>query len=309
MKDNKLDETFLAKWLSGELTPDQLADFELHPHYEEYVRINKVTSNMSFSDYDEIEAFSKLKNRINTPKKTKVISLYKWVGAVAACLILAIGLYTFNFSDTVYESGIAEHKNITLPDGSTVILNGMASAKVDKGQWDNSNRQVQLDGEAYFKVKKGEKFSVKTTIGTVQVLGTQFTVNTINDDLLIVKCFEGRVSVTTNEGEVILTKGNAYQLYKDKGKQWNFEALAPSWTTTNETLFNGVPVSHVITSLQRQYGVKVLNMESISSDVVFTGSFSNKDLNKALYMVFGTLGVKYEFVSDKEIRILRQVKK
>ncbi len=304
MEKNNFEETFLAKWVSGELSQSELADFEKHPHYEQYVKINTATQNMSLSDYDIDAAFSNLNEKVNKPvKKSKVITLYKWIGVAAACLIFGAGVYLYTFSNTVYTSNIAEHKNVVLPDGSTVLLNGKATAEVNKFNW-NKNREVNLIGEGYFKVKKGSKFKVKTTLGVIQVVGTEFTVNTLNKELLIVKCFEGVVKVDTGKDVATLTQGKAYQVHKNNIKQWNFERNAPSWITSNKTQFNSVPVGLVVKALQRQFDVQIADYQNIDENLNFTGSFSNNNINNALYTVFSTLGLKYEFVSDKEIRIL-----
>ena len=300
------DETFLAKWAAGEITPEQLAEFKKHPDYNRFVKINEAADSLSLERFDESTAFFNLKEKLEAKprKKGKVISMYKWIGAVAASAVLAFGIYTTNFSSTIYTSDIAEHKNIALPDGSSMLLNASATAEINKNTW-KRDREVQLSGEAYFNVTKGRKFSVKTSLGTIQVLGTQFTVNTLQNNLLVVKCFEGKVKVTTPSTEVILTKGMAFQVYEKEKLQWKFSASAPGWTTSiNETTFKSIPVSHVITSLKRQYNVEVTNAEKLNKELLFTGSFSNTNLKEALQTVLGTLGVNYELVSENEIRIL-----
>ncbi len=304
MENNNFEETFLAKWISGELTQNQLADFEKHPHYKQYVKISEATQNMSLIEYDIDNALLSLKGKVKTrSKKVKVFTLYKYIGIAAACLVFCAGLYLFTFSNTIYTSSIAEHKNVVLPDGSTVLLNAKATAEVNKFKW-KKNREVNLTGEGYFKVKKGSKFKVKTALGVVQVVGTEFTVNVLDNELLIVKCFEGIVKVDVGIKEVVLTQGNALQVYNEKIQQWNFIKEAPSWVLNNETQFNSVPIGYVVTALKRQFDIQILEPENIDEKLIFTGRFSNNNIKNALYTVFSTLGLKYEFVSEKEIRIL-----
>jgi len=57
-----------------------------------------------------------------------------------------------------------------------VVLNSKSTISFNKTDWKN-NRQLTLDGEAYFKVEKGSTFTVNTNNGSVTVLGTQFNVN------------------------------------------------------------------------------------------------------------------------------------
>jgi len=203
------------------------------PDYKKYLKIKEASNNLSFSNYDQDKSFSSLKSRLDNSKKTKktkVVSLYSWITAVAACAAIVVGFLFFTQSNTTsYASPIAQNSTISLPDGSTMILNATAEAKVDTENWEE-NREVFLEGEAFFKVKKGSKFTVNTSLGNVQVLGTQFTVNTVDNDLLTVKCFEGKVKVTTEEGkETFLTKGMGYQLNDTNINSWDFVNKSPSW--------------------------------------------------------------------------------
>ena len=64
---------------------------------------------------------------------------------------------------------------------SEVMLNAMSSVSFNKHKWDDI-REITLEGEAYFKVKPipatNAKFWVQTADLKVEVLGTQFHVNT-----------------------------------------------------------------------------------------------------------------------------------
>ena len=84
---------------------------------------------------------------------------------------------------------------ITLPDGSTVWLNSDTKFRysVDFGKTD---RNVFLEGEAYFKVAKNEKmvFQVNTSDISVKALGTAFNVKAYKD--------EETVETTLEEGKV-----------------------------------------------------------------------------------------------------------
>ena len=70
---------------------------------------------------------------------------------------------------------------IKLPDGSLVQLNANSTLSFDT-QWDASaDRCVWLNGEAFFEVEKKpetkQKFKVITADLTVEVLGTEFNIN------------------------------------------------------------------------------------------------------------------------------------
>jgi ferric-dicitrate binding protein FerR (iron transport regulator) len=91
----------------------------------------------------------------------------------------------------------------SLPDQSQVLLNAGSQASFKSWDW-SSNRAVSLQGEAYFKVAKGQKFTVETNLGSVTVLGTQFNVKA-RDNRFEVTCYEGKVQRSlSNEEQIIL---------------------------------------------------------------------------------------------------------
>ena len=67
------------------------------------------------------------------------------------------------------------HLAVTLPDGSKVNLNADSRLTYKPYQWIIS-RNVELEGEAFFEVKQGKRFSVKSNQNKVNVLGTSFNI-------------------------------------------------------------------------------------------------------------------------------------
>ncbi len=76
---------------------------------------------------------------------------------------------------------------VNLPDASKITLQKNTRVGYKKYSWP-FNREVTLEGEAFFEVAKGETFTVTTSNGSVKVLGTSFNVNTKND-LLLISCY------------------------------------------------------------------------------------------------------------------------
>ncbi len=309
MEKDFFDDTFLARWLSEELTVKELSDFEKHPEYLQYVRIKQTSDKLRFTSYDVDGAFNKMKVKQDCNKKaktkSKVIPLYRYISVVAASVLLLVGmLFFYNNSKTTYTTNIASTKKIMLPDGSEMELQAHSVAKVAKN-WD-TNRNLGLEGEAYFKVKKGQKFTVNTDLGAVQVLGTQFSVNILNKSLFTVKCFEGKVRVKTPKNTLILMPGQAYQWVKgsEEDSQWNFSDKQPRWVSSSEVNFNKVPLPLVIESLKNHYNVSFDNQDSIPKEILFTGNFKINSLNSALYTIFSTVGLRYEISDSKVVKVL-----
>ena len=59
-----------------------------------------------------------------------------------------------------------------------------------------------------------------------------------------------------------------------------------------ESSFVSVPLKYVILELEKQYNLEI-DAIKIDDSIIFTGSFSNKDLKLALTSVFKTMNIKY----------------
>ena len=188
------------------------------------------------------------------------------------------------------ETNYGEQKTIVLLDGSEVILNSKSTLTYDEDDWEN-NRILNLKGEGYFKVRKGSTFTVVTDNGDVKVLGTQFNVNSLND-LFEVSCFEGKVSVTSKaENYILLPTNSVRRINGFDVEQWKTLDVNPSWIN-GESTFKSVPLKYVITSIESQYNIKIESKE-INSNLIYTGSFTHKDLDIALKTVFNSLQIRY----------------
>ncbi len=302
MEINK-DENFLARWMNGSLNADELEAFKNHPDFPLYEKIIVKSEKLAAPPYDKEKLLSKVKAQLQKTEKPKVISLYVKIATVAASLLILFSVFYFRNSSTVYNTDFGEQLALNLPDDSDVILNAKSSISFKKSQW-KKDRTLTLSGEAFFKVKKGKTFTVKTKIGTVTVLGTQFNVN-VDNDFLTVNCYEGKVKVTTDKKETFLTKGKAFRVINNKTEEWEFKANQPSWQN-GESVFHSVPLRHVIKAIKNQYNIEIKTSENINLDYIYTGAFTHKDLKTALETVFLPLKIKTEFTNKNTILLVKQ---
>jgi transmembrane sensor len=237
---------------------------------------------------------------LKTAEDTKVFILSPFkkflrVAAVIAVLLAGSFFYLSTLSES-FTTDYAENKSISLPDTSEVILNAESELAFSKNEW-NTNRNVDLKGEAFFKVAKGQKFTVATGQGLVTVLGTQFNVET-RKDYFEVTCFEGLVSVTINGKETQLPAGNSLLMLN--GKSTMLKAAVngkPSWLS-NESSFRSIPLNYVLDELQRQYDIKITT-KNINTSQLFSGSFSNENLELALKSISVPLQIKFNLDGNK----------
>ncbi|WP_296312758.1 FecR family protein [Winogradskyella sp. UBA3174] len=298
---NNNSDTFLAKWLEGEITDMELKSRVSKDDFEGYLKLKKgiAISNKLNAPIDI--SFDKIKQRLaKKEQKVKFLNT-NWIIGVAASIVLLFGLFTMlDTNELIIETGFGEQKTITLLDGSEVILNSKSKISYSKDEWQD-NRLLTLEGEAYFKVKKGETFTVKTNNGSVRVLGTQFNVNATNDFFDVV-CYEGKVGVKTLESDYVLLPNDAVRkINGDASESFKIQEKQPTWIA-GESTFKSVPIRYVITSLQDQYNIN-FDAEAIDDSVLFSGSFPHNNLNMALKTVFETFEIRYIEEEKRNIKL------
>ncbi len=263
-------------------------------HKEIEKKILEYSSNYSVPARKSKEAiWAELSKKIEHKDRNKKINLSFSFKAAAVAILLIAGALYLRFQDTSVKTNYAQIKEITLPGGSHVLLQAGSELSFNERSW-TKKRIVHLNGEAYFSVKKGSKFQVISKNGKVQVLGTKFNVIS-RDKHFEVACVTGKVRVKINkQGQgKILTKG----LYTKKLKDKLIEPAPIDINIITERqkgkfAFNKAKLNDVFAEIERQFDVKI--KYSGKKDRLFTGYFSNKDLDKALQMVCIPMELDYQ---------------
>lgn len=294
-----MQENYLAKWLNGELTEAELAEFEKTAEYRSYRHIVETVDQLEAPDFDAEKALASLRER-RGKEDSKTIPLFRpksllRVAAAIAVLLTGVWFYTNSLEDTV-TTQFAESKELVLPDMSEIILNADSEIAYNEKKWDR-NRNVSLQGEAFFKVAKGKRFTVTTNAGTVTVLGTQFNVEH-RGDFFEVSCYEGIVSVGFDSKEIRLTAGRSVVVINGGMTEGNVPANGrPSWIN-KESSFKSIPLSYVLAEFERQHNIKV-ETRNIDLNQLYTGTFSNTDINLALRSIATPSRIKFNLEGDK----------
>ncbi|MCZ4693455.1 DUF4974 domain-containing protein [Ancylomarina euxinus] len=295
MNKDFTDDTFLARWLNGELSDEEVKAFEKTKDFHSYKKIAETSALLEAPFFDKKKAFQALLQNRMAAKKKPVITL--WSYWLAASVAILMGIFFLLPSETAYKSLGGERLAFNLPDGSKVKLNSMSEISFHEKKWDNK-RELKLKGEAYFKVIPGSKFKVHTNLGDVSVLGTEFNVHS-RDNFFEVLCFEGRVKVDFMGDSIILKAGDAVR-FMDKNKEsWIFSQQSPSWVK-GESTFENLPLKEVVKALERHYKVR-FEAKGIDLNQRFTGSFTHDDLKLALKSVFYPMGIKYKIRGKQPI--------
>ena len=211
-----------------------------------------------------------------------------------------------------------EIKRVTLPDGSTVVLNANSTMRLPQNWSDRGDRQVWLEGEAYFEVAKKiathQKFVVHTLQVDVQVLGTRFNVNTRRSQS-IVSLEEGKVQLLVH-GEVkeVLEKKQAKSLElkpgetaiiqpaKDTVINENKEVVFHSGWSRNEFHFDNTPLSEVAGLIEDVYGYKMQYADSALMNRSISGDLRAANINEFVRVLEVTLRLKLT-IENKTITV------
>lgn len=284
-------EELIQKWLDHSLSPQELEAFKQLEDYEELTKMNDALQYFKAPEVDVEAAYTTVKPI--TKDAIKSTSWFKPLLRIAAILVIGLGTYMYATLPTLttIETVAANKKLVELPDTSVVTLNAVSNLAFDKDSW-QKKREVNLEGEAYFKVAKGATFSVITDSGIVTVLGTQFNVKQ-RDNYFEVFCYEGSVKVHHKDTDVILTPGQRYLILNGKQLQNEEENLKePTWIH-NESSFKSLPLQEVIQEFERQYNVTV-EAKNVDTSQIFTGSFTHTDIDLALQSITLPSQLKYQ---------------
>ncbi|MAU25896.1 MAG: histidine kinase [Muricauda sp.] len=293
-----MQENYLAKWLNNELSEEELAAFKKSPEYASYQRIVEASNKLEAPEFDVEQAWNTLREKTSqeAPKVITMRPFKQFLRVAAVIAVLLAGSYFYLDSlDETFRTDLAERTEVVLPDNSEIILNADSRVSFSEKKW-NEKRNVTLEGEAFFKVAKGKKFTVSTDNGEVTVLGTQFNVENRNG-FFEVTCYEGLVSVTYQETEQKLPAGTSFVAINGKIQNATGITMAqPSWVN-NESSFRSIPLKYVLAEFERQFDMEV-KTENIDTEQLFTGTFSNTDIKLALESISVPSQIRYKLGKD-----------
>ena len=248
---------------------------------------------------DEFEKAKKTFSAGESGSKRLQRPFYSLVAAVGLLLIVVLGsLYFLNqptesthtqspFSLTK-STEFGEKKLLTLTDGSTVRLNANSSLKFTDSQ--TRDLKLWLQGEAYFDIvrKTGadeRTITVHTPDGKVQVLGTEFNVNTFKEGTeVVLKEGSVKVGLLGKDGAVTLSKTmkpRELSQFTAHGADIHIKQINPelytSWTDS-KLIFDHTPMSEIAERIKNIYGVEFIMTDPKLSKIEISGSIPNDNL-------------------------------
>lgn len=254
-------------------------------------------------DRSKEEVWAAMQEEIEEKGPGRVISIGKRrrLLAVAALVVLLLGVPSLmRFYTREHVSMKGEHIEVNLPDGSLISMNAESSIKFHPFWW-RFNREVQLEGEAFFEVKPGSSFEVRSELAITEVVGTSFNIIS-RDERYEVTCFTGKVKVrsSVSDSELLLMPDQRASLLTGGTlllQEINSTGQTISWIN-NQFFFTAVPLEQVFEEVERQFDIKIRS--EIPEGLVYTGNFTiEKDAESALNIICKPFGIKFEALAEK----------
>jgi ferric-dicitrate binding protein FerR (iron transport regulator) len=250
----------------------------------EIVEVDYPQSKESIWDLME----DKLTDHASENKKVRKLSIQQW--SIAASIAILIGIGSFmRFYQVDYSTAAGEQYTAELPDGSMVDLNGQSTLQFNPYWW-RINRTVKLEGEGYFEVKKGKRFSVTSNNGVTSVLGTSFNIYT-RDANYEVNCLSGKVEVEVLNGLKKIIYPNQQAILSNNQLEVSESNGAHSIDWLNSSFyFSSAPLKRVFKEIGIAYNVNI----EVQADDIYTGNFKKSDnIEDILNIVCVPLNLKF----------------
>ncbi|MBR6945590.1 MAG: FecR domain-containing protein [Prevotella sp.] len=191
---------------------------------------------------------------------------------------------------------------LTLDDGTRVHLN-YGTTLIYPRKFNGDTREVELEGEAYFFVAKdaNHPFVVHTPEGDVKVYGTEFNINTQDDEgTTRIVLVNGSISVTPKGGREQMIRPNEMAVISSGECMFSTVDVAPyvSWNT-GMFIFADCPLEKLMRVLSRWYNKRVeFNSDDIRQ-IEFTGTINKYgDISPALKAIHTVTGLRIEMKKD-----------
>jgi transmembrane sensor len=352
-----------AKRLSGDATKEELHELDLfiseHPETQQmFEEAEKVwLSSTNIKTIVTAEHFDKLRKKIAAvdadypqPAETALIETttsprrrLKFVVVPAIIVLIVSGFLVFKkLNSKNYEPVSIASANvnsvfaqkgskpkITLPDGSTVLLN--ADSRIYYGNDFATKRELRLEGEAYFDVVKNpnKPFIIHTSEMDVKVLGTSFNVRSYPDESfseaslikgsievhlkdrnrqpIILKPNE-KINVSksaetlneVNKRKKVIAATPTEQLFAIKKIQPNIKdnVIKEIAWTQNKLYLQAERLDRVALMLERWFGKRIqVTNESLKS-VRYTGNFEDETLEEVLQALQLSAPFRYKIENE-----------
>jgi len=263
------------------------------------------------------ERVLRLQSSLTTRRRS---AIYAWRAAAAIALVIGGGLVWRSMAtrspgaieppaSRKYATVRGERATLTLPDGSTVMLNNETTLEV-AATFGASARDVYLRGEGYFQAAHDSTrpFRVHTARAVTQVLGTKFDVRARpGESATQVAVAEGRVALSAGHDasapRLVLGQGELGRLSADGGASVvrGVEAARALGWTEGRLAFERTPLPDVLAELSRWYDRDFVLADSALAKLRLTTSLRGDSVTEAIQVLEAALEVKAEVIGRRVV--------
>lgn len=236
-----------------------------------------------------------------------------WMGVAAGVLLAVVSVYLLTGRKaaaapdwTTYTAAIGKTERILLPDSSTVYLNAGSSLKYST-LFNDSNREIFVEGEAFFDVKKdaARPFIAHGGGLLVRVLGTSFDLKSFKGDVnASVSVASGKVSVSDSGKELDVLTADQSLVIDQQSHAWSRVAVDHhdmEWFN-DRLAFVNLSFGDIAHVLERKYGVSVVFAHEDLRYCRYSAYFDHHSLQQILNQLSWTNQFNYK-IKGKSILI------
>ncbi len=298
MEKSNFDQ-LLQRYLTGKVSEKERIKIEA---WLDVVKTDDVT-DLELSKEDEEKIFQKITGTIQDegqitkqPLRTREIPVFQWAIGIAAALLLAVSYFIWNG----YNGSDGVEKMI-LNDGTIVWLRGEESKLSYYEKPGETGRYAELTGEALFEVTKdaNRPFILKCGEITIKVLGTSFSVKTLNNSLEL-EVLTGRVNLSSeNDKAGIDVEPNQKIIYTGKTDLIKTplnetEVSTLTKDTEYDMQFMNATLDKVLDRIEKKFEIDVKIENNQITKCRITADFTDHSLESTFQMISEVLDFKYK---------------
>jgi ferric-dicitrate binding protein FerR (iron transport regulator) len=255
-------------------------------------------------------AIRQFRNKVTNHKKREARKIYILnIVKYAAVALLVLGLPFSYFMGqknkveidtfTTVTCALGDKSMLVLPDSSIVNLNS-GSKITFNNNFKKGERQVFLEGEAYFKVTKDKEnpFHIKTKEIDIEVLGTEFNLKAYaNEETVSTTLIEGSVKVTSQQ-QITTIKPAQKLVYSSSSKKMKLYELTDTSADTEwkdgRLVFRNETLKDLELKLERWFDVDIELADEAIKNRRYTGNLERESIIEVISYISLAQSVNYK---------------
>lgn len=310
-----MHQELLLKYISGKTSQKETEEvvtwIDSNPaNLKKFMSLRKSYDALIWQDADKLCDKTGKKRSLQITMQRMIRMAAMFVIAFGLSYILLQVLQKEDVSMQTVSVPAGQRTQVTLADGTIVWVNGR-STLVFPSQFTSQTRSVQLDGEAYFEVRKDPKkqFIVSTAHQSrIKVLGTKFNVKAHKGaEDIITTLVEGQINFEFNNANhqqqyITMTPGQklVYNSQSRKTKLYTTSGEKELSWKDGKIIFKQTSLKEALDILAEAYNVTFVIQKNVPDDDSFYGEFINKSLEQILNYIKASSKINWRYLDNAQ---------